>query len=152
MVFGSDGGSSGRGSISEINVTPLVDVMLVLLVVFMVTTPIIVQGVKREVDVDLPTTNADPVPADQLQTIFTLHADKHIGFAKGRTRRCSWRPARNFRPAWRDSRRSSRPSRPSKTSGRASASSSWRIAPCPTASWSTCCPGCRRRASPTSAW
>ena len=82
MAFGGDGGGS-RGSMSEINVTPLVDVMVVLLVVFMVTTPIIVEGVKREVDIDLPTTNADPVPASQLQTIFTLHADRHIGFAKG---------------------------------------------------------------------
>jgi biopolymer transport protein TolR len=39
----STGGGGGRGALSEINVTPLVDVMLVLLIVFMVTTPIIVE-------------------------------------------------------------------------------------------------------------
>lgn len=54
--------SSGQGSggtISEINVTPLVDVMLVLLIIFMVTAPLVQAGVR----VDLP--NAD---APQMQT------------------------------------------------------------------------------------
>ncbi|RAL25234.1 protein TolR [Lujinxingia litoralis] len=50
--------SSGGGTVlSEINVTPLVDVMLVLLVIFMVTTPLIEQDdEKREVEMDLPVT------------------------------------------------------------------------------------------------
>ena len=39
--------SNGRGALSDINVTPLVDVMLVLLVVFMVTTPIIVEEMQQ---------------------------------------------------------------------------------------------------------
>jgi biopolymer transport protein TolR len=52
MAF--DSGRSGGGSIAQINVTPLVDVMLVLLVIFMVTAPIIQQGVT----VDLPKTRA----------------------------------------------------------------------------------------------
>lgn len=52
MAFDSRGG--GGGSIAQINVTPLVDVMLVLLVIFMVTAPIIQQGVS----VDLPKTRA----------------------------------------------------------------------------------------------
>ena len=51
MAFDS---RSGGGSIAQINVTPLVDVMLVLLVIFMVTAPIIQQGVT----VDLPKTRA----------------------------------------------------------------------------------------------
>jgi biopolymer transport protein TolR len=51
MAFDSRGGG---GSIAQINVTPLVDVMLVLLVIFMVTAPIIQQGVS----VDLPKTRA----------------------------------------------------------------------------------------------
>jgi len=51
MAFDS---RNGGGSISQINVTPLVDVMLVLLVIFMVTAPIIQQGVT----VDLPKTRA----------------------------------------------------------------------------------------------
>ena len=52
MAF--DSRSNGNGSIAQINVTPLVDVMLVLLVIFMVTAPIIQQGVT----VDLPKTRA----------------------------------------------------------------------------------------------
>ena len=44
----------GKGMIAEINVTPFVDVMLVLLIIFMVTAPLMTQGV----DVDLPQTRA----------------------------------------------------------------------------------------------
>jgi len=47
----------GGGPVSEINVTPLVDVMLVLLIVFMVAAPLMAQGVK----VDLPISNAKPL-------------------------------------------------------------------------------------------
>ncbi|MGQ9922160.1 MAG: protein TolR [Desulfobacca sp.] len=46
------GGGSGNGPLSEINVTPLVDVMLVLLVIFMVTAPMMTTGL----DVNLPQT------------------------------------------------------------------------------------------------
>ena len=48
------GGRSRRAPISEINVTPLVDVMLVLLIIFMVTAPLLVAGVP----IDLPTSRA----------------------------------------------------------------------------------------------
>lgn len=50
-----------RRSIAEINVVPYVDVMLVLLVIFMVTAPLITQGVK----VDLPTASAKPLPQEE---------------------------------------------------------------------------------------
>ena len=70
---------SGRGALSEINVTPLVDVMLVLLVVFMVTTPIIVEEMQqRKVEIDLPQTNAAPVKPSELQTILALHRDYRV--------------------------------------------------------------------------
>jgi len=49
--------SNRRRSISEINVVPYIDVMLVLLVIFMVTAPMINQGV----EVDLPTASAKPL-------------------------------------------------------------------------------------------
>ena len=54
--------------ISEINVTPLVDVMLVLLIIFMVTAPMLTQGV----DVELPKTTAQPLPQKSSPTIITL--------------------------------------------------------------------------------
>ena len=73
------GSSKGRRALSEINVTPLVDVMLVLLVVFMVTTPIIVEEMKqRKVEIDLPTTNAQPVKPSDMQTILALHKNFRI--------------------------------------------------------------------------
>jgi biopolymer transport protein TolR len=50
-----------RKPMSEINVVPYIDVMLVLLIIFMVTAPMLVQGVK----VDLPETASDPIQADK---------------------------------------------------------------------------------------
>ncbi len=49
-----------RKPVCEINVVPYIDVMLVLLVIFMITAPLITAGVK----VDLPQVNADPISAD----------------------------------------------------------------------------------------
>ena len=46
--------AGGKGFVSEINVTPFVDVMLVLLVIFMITAPLLTEGV----DVNLPETEA----------------------------------------------------------------------------------------------
>ena len=54
---GSRLGKSKRRALSEINITPFVDEMLVLLIIFMVTAPMLMQGVK----VDLPEASADPV-------------------------------------------------------------------------------------------
>ncbi|MEM9937490.1 MAG: protein TolR [Pseudomonadota bacterium] len=60
MSVGSDGGRRGRRSVNaEINVTPLVDVMLVLLIVFMITAPLLATGV----DVTLPQTASQNLPA-----------------------------------------------------------------------------------------
>ena len=57
-VGGGGAGGGGRGQLnSEINVTPMVDVMLVLLVIFMVTAPLLNTGV----EVDLPETNTKPL-------------------------------------------------------------------------------------------
>jgi biopolymer transport protein TolR len=50
----STGGGGGRAPLSEINVTPLVDVMLVLLIIFMITAPMLTTGV----EVDLPNAEA----------------------------------------------------------------------------------------------
>jgi len=58
-----------KGLVSEINVTPLVDVMLVLLIIFMVTAPMMTQGV----DVDLPETTAKPLRQREDPIIVTIN-------------------------------------------------------------------------------
>ena len=59
-----------RGSrrTSEMNVVPYIDVMLVLLVIFMVTAPMLTQGIQ----IDLPKVDANVMPASQQQRIVTL--------------------------------------------------------------------------------
>ena len=69
----SSGGGRG-GAMSDINVTPLVDVMLVLLIIFMVTAPLITQGVP----VDLPQTRAEPMEGTEKKLVLTLTKDKQI--------------------------------------------------------------------------
>ncbi len=67
-------GAPGRATLSEINVTPMVDVMLVLLIIFMVTTPLIQQGVK----VNLPETKAAPVEASEKKLVVSVDATKRV--------------------------------------------------------------------------
>ena len=66
MAF--DQGSPGSDAISQINVTPLVDVMLVLLIIFMVTAPILQQGVT----IDLPKVTAGPLTGEEEQLVVNL--------------------------------------------------------------------------------
>lgn len=61
-------------TMSEINVTPMVDVMLVLLIIFMVTAPLIQQGVA----VQLPQTKAQTLDVHENRLVLTLTADKRI--------------------------------------------------------------------------
>jgi biopolymer transport protein ExbD len=58
------------GSMSDINVTPLVDVILVLLIVFMITVPVIVGSAR--VKVDVPETTAVEAETEQLPIVFAL--------------------------------------------------------------------------------
>lgn len=60
-----------RRPMAEINVVPYIDVMLVLLVIFMVTAPLITQGVK----VDLPQAEAQPQPGDGTPPVV-IHVDR----------------------------------------------------------------------------
>jgi len=69
-MAGSIGDGQG-GAISGINVTPLVDVMLVLLVIFMVTAPMIQQGVA----VDLPVASGAPLPGDEVSLVVSVTKD-----------------------------------------------------------------------------
>src|SRR5436305_1046664 len=65
-----DRGDSGSGLQSEINITPLVDVVLVLLIIFMVVVPLLMQGY----DVDIPRTSAQAVPARAAESRLILPA------------------------------------------------------------------------------
>ena len=63
-------GSTGAGFQSEINITPLVDVVLVLLIIFMVVVPLMLEGY----DVDTPRTSSEPAPqqAEVSQVILRI--------------------------------------------------------------------------------
>jgi biopolymer transport protein TolR len=77
MIVGSaQGRRSGRRRhlMSEINVTPLVDVMLVLLVIFMVTSPMLVAGIS----VDLPSTSSAPASGNDEPLSVTVDAKGQV--------------------------------------------------------------------------
>ena len=84
MMSGNGGGrgrSRGRGGhipMSEINVTPLVDVMLVLLVVFMITAPLLTVGVP----VDLPKTNASQMVGQDEPLEISVNAKGEVFLQK----------------------------------------------------------------------
>lgn len=64
----------GRSPMSEINVTPFVDVMLVLLIIFMVSAPLLTKGVS----VDLPNAQAPRMDINQEKLLLTVAKDKKI--------------------------------------------------------------------------
>ncbi len=72
------GGRAGKRSryrpLAEINVTPLVDVMLVLLIIFMVTAPLMTSGVP----VDLPKANAQPINNDSEPLTVSMNAEGKV--------------------------------------------------------------------------
>ena len=61
---------SSKEPMSEINVTPFVDVMLVLLIIFMVTAPLLTVGVQ----VDLPESSADSLPEEAEPLTLTINS------------------------------------------------------------------------------
>jgi biopolymer transport protein TolR len=67
------GGNDDR-LMSEINVTPFVDVMLVLLIIFMVTAPMMIQGV----DVSLPEATSKPMESVQEQLVVTIDKNNQV--------------------------------------------------------------------------
>lgn len=69
--MGMSTGGNNRGVMGEINVTPFVDVMLVLLVIFMVTAPMMVQGQ----NVDLPRAEGEPLSPGENQMILSITDD-----------------------------------------------------------------------------
>ena len=79
MAMQSFSGRAGdRRIMAEINVTPLVDVMLVLLIIFMVTAPMLTQGV----DVNLPQASAKALRTDEERLVITVDANSRIFIGK----------------------------------------------------------------------
>jgi biopolymer transport protein TolR len=67
-------GGSGKGPVSEINVTPLVDVMLVLLIIFMVSAPMMTKGI----EIDLPKTHAPRMEIEQQKLLLTITKEQKV--------------------------------------------------------------------------
>ena len=85
-LAGGGGGGHVRGRrrprkrpLSEINVTPLVDVMLVLLIIFMISAPLLTTGV----EVELPRTEASAVETNQEPVVVSIDRDGAIFVADG---------------------------------------------------------------------
>jgi len=78
LIRGSGGRRGRRRPMADINVTPMVDVMLVLLVVFMVTAPMLATGVS----VSLPKVTAEQMPTEN-QRPLVVTIDKHGGVYLG---------------------------------------------------------------------
>lgn len=71
---------NNKSFMSEINVTPLVDVMLVLLIIFMVTAPMLMQGV----EVNLPQTTTKNIKTKEEPLMLTVNKEKEIFIEKHR--------------------------------------------------------------------
>lgn len=77
MAMGSFNGTGSQMPTAEINMTPLVDVMLVLLIIFMITAPLMTHSVK----VDLPRAASTPTPEKPMTLQVSITADNviHVG-------------------------------------------------------------------------
>jgi len=80
MKYTRRGNQSDNRPMAEINVTPLVDVMLVLLIIFMVTAPMLQMGI----DVDLPRVKAKSVDVAEEKLVLTINGAKEIFLNKSR--------------------------------------------------------------------
>jgi len=67
-------GGKENGFLSDINVTPFVDVMLVLLIIFMVTAPMMIHGA----NVSLPEATLDPISSEKDHLLITLDTQQRI--------------------------------------------------------------------------
>ena len=72
--MGMTGGGGGKAPLSEINVTPLVDVMLVLLIIFMVSAPMMTTGI----EIDLPKTRAPVMQKEDEKLLLTITKEQKV--------------------------------------------------------------------------
>lgn len=79
MAGGGYGGGGYSEPVANINVTPLVDVMLVLLVIFMVTAPMLQQGV----EVNLPKASTAPISGDAEEVVVSINKAGEIFLGSG---------------------------------------------------------------------
>ncbi|MGH7118704.1 MAG: protein TolR [Acetobacteraceae bacterium] len=77
QLQGRSGSRRGYRPMADINITPMVDVMLVLLIIFMVTAPLLTSGVT----VDLPKANATPLNQDATPITLSINATGQIFLA-----------------------------------------------------------------------
>lgn len=78
MSFGSFNDNKQPAPMADINVTPMVDVMLVLLVIFILAAPLFTQSIK----LDLPSAPATPTPAEEKTVTVSVDADGKIFWDK----------------------------------------------------------------------
>lgn len=74
MSLPGAGDDQQRSAFRDINVTPMVDVMLVLLVVFMITAPLLATGLQ----VELPSVHATSMPAQQSKLVVSITSDERV--------------------------------------------------------------------------
>lgn len=79
MGMSADTGDEDGGPVAAINVTPLVDVMLVLLVIFMITAPMLQQGV----EVNLPKATTAPLAGTEEQVVISIDKSSNIFLGAG---------------------------------------------------------------------
>jgi len=74
MAMGSFSSGGSQAPMAEINTTPLVDVMLVLLIIFIITAPLMTHSVK----VDLPQASSVPTPEKPMTLLLSINADNQF--------------------------------------------------------------------------
>jgi biopolymer transport protein ExbD len=74
MAFGSFDQNKSQHPVSEINMVPLIDVMLVLLIIFMITAPLMTHAVK----IDLPKASSEPQTAETKHVALTINGDGQL--------------------------------------------------------------------------
>ena len=72
--MGMSSGGGPNAPMSDINITPLVDVMLVLLIIFMITAPMMTKGV----EIDLPKAQAMPMDVDESKLMLMIDANQRV--------------------------------------------------------------------------